>query len=82
MAKRTEDWRGAIIVIFKRGTPQKRIKELVAANGCKFQNEFDGSHHVNVLVVPKGQDEAKVDVFKQLPEVESAHLNDDEGIAL
>jgi hypothetical protein len=81
MAKKLEDWRGSIIVIFHRGTPATKIRELVAAEGCKLLQDFDGTHHVNVVTVTPGEDEAKVAAFQKLPEVKSAHLNDD-GVAL
>lgn len=71
-----EDLRGVIIVVFKGGTPPKKIRQLVATQGCTLQDGFDGSTLANVVVVPKGKDLACVQKFSALPEVKSAQLNE------
>ena len=71
-----EDLRGVIIVVFKKGTIPKEIRRLVAAQGCKLQEGFDGSSLANVVVVPEGTDVKCVQKFMRLPEVKNAMLNE------
>jgi hypothetical protein len=72
-----EDLHGVIIVIFKGGTPAKTIRRLVADQGCKLQQGYDGSHHVTVVVVPEGKTDVQcIQKFLKLPEVKSAKQNE------
>jgi len=74
-----EDWRGVIIVMFKKGTSSIRIRELIRLQGCRLQDGFDGRDLVNVVVIPKGaRDEDYVERFSRLKSVDKVSLNNEE----
>ncbi|MES2668314.1 MAG: hypothetical protein V4644_01320 [Patescibacteria group bacterium] len=75
MAKKKEEWRGTIVVMFAEGTSQERIQQIVQDQGCTFIPGFDGKMRVNCIRVKPGEDERFIESFSALPEVQGASLN-------
>ncbi len=72
-----EDLHSVFIVVFKGDTTPKRIRQIVAAQGCKLQQGSDGRMPLNVVCVPEGKTDIQcIQKFSRLPEVKSAKQNE------
>ena len=72
-SKRAEDY---IIVTFKKGTGQRRIREIVGGLDCRISKDLSPTGAI-ITLIPEGKTaEEMVSAFQKVPQVLGAIINE------